>query len=424
MIETAGLNLRGPNPERFLVWLLERAELHNASPYANLLVYLYSKSPISPEPPPSLGSAFGIQPPAASMAAFGSHSKVPSMEDELHRSHALMMEELERDERFLPSAFWRDISQKNMAMLEADGLENFKRTVSQNYYNWVIGSETEMYKRVYRDWCEHRTLRPWFTRNEKNIRLRFTTGSEPVQLTAKQAEDYRLYVTYVWDLMRRADKAKLRNKVSEPETGNPIRIRSGTKLISQDLANSIIEANVVAELLQQAGDKPRIAEIGAGSGRLAHVCASTLKGSYFIFDIPPALYVSQWYLTRVMPQKRIFSFRSFDDFADIEKELERADIAFFTANQLDKFPPNYFDVILSISTLPEMRPDQVSLYFSLFQSLSRRHIYLKQWKSWKNPLDGTDIQVENYLLGSDWQIIMDRTDPIVPEFFNRVWRRN
>jgi hypothetical protein len=49
-----------------------------------------------------------------------------------------MMTELESDPRFLPSEFWRDINAKNLKMLATEGLENFKRTVSQNYYNWLL----------------------------------------------------------------------------------------------------------------------------------------------------------------------------------------------------------------------------------------------------------------------------------------------
>jgi hypothetical protein len=46
-----------------------------------------------------------------------------------------MAAELEADDPvFLPSAFWCDLNDKNRRMLEEEGLANFKRTVSQNYF--------------------------------------------------------------------------------------------------------------------------------------------------------------------------------------------------------------------------------------------------------------------------------------------------
>jgi len=191
----------------------------------------------------------------------------------------------------------------------------------------------------------------------------------------------------------------------------------------QDLANSIVEANVIADTVQGIA-RPRIAEIGAGSGRRAHVHTSTQPGTYMIFDIPPALIVSQWYLSRIFPDKKIFAFRTFENFEDIREELEFSDIAFFTSNQIDTFPTEYFDLILSIGTLPEMRPAQVSMYLGLFSRLSSGYIYLKQWRSWKNPLDGTNIKAEDYLIEDAWALVLDRADPINPRFVQHVGGTN
>lgn len=344
-------------------------------------------------------------------------------ETELHQVCNSMIQEIEKDRRFLASKFWTDIGQKNMAMLEGRGLDNFKRTVSQNYFNWVVGKRAPMARHVFLNWLKRPTLNPWRSSIEDDVTLSFTTHDTPVTLTTKQKNDYRRFVTYLWDLMVRIDKRKLHVHLSEPNLGNPIKIRLGETLISQDLANSIIEANVIAELLDSPTSQRRVAEVGAGSGRLAQVFAERLRGQYVIFDIPPALYVSQWYLSQLFPDKNIFRFRPFNDFSTIEAELSSADIAFFTANQITKFPDKYFNVMLSISTLPEMSREQVALYIDLFQRKSAEYIYLKQWKSWKNPLDGTDIGPDDYINGNEWKLSHHFSDPVVPEFFDRVWRR-
>ncbi len=346
----------------------------------------------------------------------------PNAEKLFHYIMDAMMAELEKDGRFLPSKFWRDINAKNLDMITSEGLNNFKRTVSQNYYNWLITRIRDpQFRKALVYWLLHPSLKPFRAEIESVICLRFTTQADVVVLSALQRLKYKIFVTLVWEQMLKHDKYGFSNTLSEPEIGNPIKIWQGKKLITQDLANSILECNVIADTLKDK-KRPRIAEVGAGSGRLAHVYTSTQQGTYFIFDIPPALMVSQWYLSKVFPNKRIFLFRPFDNFEDVRQELDSCDIAFFTANQMTLFPEKYFDLILSISTLPEMRQDQVSLYLYLFGQLSSGYIYLKQWISWKNPLDGTDIKIEDYLMGDSWALVLDRIDPINPRFFNRVWQ--
>lgn len=70
-----------------------------------------------------------------------------------------------------------------------------------------------------------------------------------------------------------------------------------------------------------------------------------------------------------------------------------------------------------------MSREQVVLYIDPFQKKSSDYIYLKQWKLWKNPLDVTDIGPDGYINGNEWKLSRHFSDPIVPEFFDRVWRR-
>ena len=77
-----------------------------------------------------------------------------------------MMTELECDDPlFVPSEFWRDLNKKNQQMLEAEGLANFKRTVSQNYFNWIITDADHTLVRHARDkWWRRPNLLPLLSR--------------------------------------------------------------------------------------------------------------------------------------------------------------------------------------------------------------------------------------------------------------------
>ena len=214
----------------------------------------------------------------------------------------------------------------------------------------------------------------------------------------------------------------LEKLIEEPLVGDPIRIHLNKKLISLDTAASITEANTLLPLVQHI-ERPCIAEIGAGHGRLAYAIASVRSSLYCVFDIPPALQVSQWYIEQTLPKKKIFRFRRFKHFEDIAEELDQSDVAFFTSNQLQLIPSRYFDIVSSISTLPELTAPQVALFLLLMQKTSRGHIFLKQWKRWKNDSDGTDFTLDDYQFTADWRQTMICTDPLISAFFNATWSR-
>ena len=335
-----------------------------------------------------------------------------------------MISEIENsDEIFRPSQFWSGLNRKNQRMLNLEGRDGFKRTISQNYFNWLIADKAHpFFRHAFRQWVRRPNIMPFATSLREADGLRLTTSNEKFKLKFLDRHVYRLYVCFVWTIMMKFDPQGLRFKLSEPAIGNPLPIKYIGQAISQDLATSIIESNVLGNIVKGIGE-PKIAEIGAGYGRLAWTFLRAFPGKYFIFDIPPALSVAQWYLEQTLGKDHVFRFRPFDRFEDISSEIADASVAFFTPNQIKFFPDRYFDATVSVSTLPEMRVDQVVYYLNEMQRLSRCGIFLKQWKTWKNPEDGTNLTNDSYKFNSDWFLSMDRDDPVIPDFFNRVWSR-
>jgi putative sugar O-methyltransferase len=210
---------------------------------------------------------------------------------------------------YRPSRFWEVIGRQNEQMLSEHGLENLKRTVAQNYFNWlVIGAEDNQFRNVLRHWLSHPTLAPFLNSME---RLRFvkTIGVQK-RLSRKQEFLYKLFVGLLWELARDVDRTGLTHTLQEPLIGNPIRILRKGRLISQDLATSIREYSTMLEARPVLGDEPKIvAELGAGYGRLGYVLLQDPGTRYFVFDIPPALAAAQWYLSQVFRNEPVFRFR-------------------------------------------------------------------------------------------------------------------
>lgn len=348
---------------------------------------------------------------------------------------------------YRPSRFWKDLNEINSNMLSKYGLENFKRTVAQNYFNWMVISEDDpQYRSVSKLCSDPDSLRPHL-RLERPELLRTTLGLEeragaptleiykhwPVEafpralledLGPNEWEVYKLFVGMLWEHSVQQDWAGLGKGAVEPLVGNPIRLFLRGKLISQDLANSIREYNgILSDARHLVSTPKRVAELGAGYGRLAHVFLSDDHTRYYVFDIPPALYVSQWYLRSAHPDKRIFRFRHFDTWLDISQELAECDVAFFTPNQIESFPEGFFDIFASISTLPEMTREQIDNYLRQAERVTATYVYLKQWLEWENPLDGHLVTANTIRLSEDWIPVYDRPDAIQPAFFERLWRR-
>ena len=327
---------------------------------------------------------------------------------------------------FRPGAFWDDLVDRNLVMLKSSGIENFKRTLANNYYNWMVTSLYDpQIQLAIKTWLRHPSSRPLRATLEGGGTvddIQTLDRTDAYSYSRLRSWKYKTFVAAIWETARRLDQRGLTNDLSEPQHGNPLRVVSRGKLISQDLANSVIEFSYVDSACA-VGDGTRVAELGAGYGRLADVFLKSCDVVYCVFDIPPALAVAQWYLTQVHGAERVVEFDANATFEGIVDRLTPGVVAFFTPAQMELFPDGWFDVTQTISTLPEMPREQAEAYLRLMAVKSKEILYLKQWKRWRNDLDQVELTEADYDLGSDWELVARRDDPIQPQFFNQIWRR-
>jgi putative sugar O-methyltransferase len=328
-------------------------------------------------------------------------------------------------EIYRPGEFWDGLIAANLEMLRTDGIANFKRTVSNNYYNWLVTSPLDpQVRNAVVAWLRRPSLTPLRTRlQEPMTGLRTVDRGQAYDLSSFAARRYTFFVGVLWDIAVRGDTHGLTSRLAEPEIGHPVPLRSRGRLISQDLANSIIEFTFAARS-PAVGDGARVAELGAGYGRLAYVYAHARDLTYCVFDIPPALAVAQWYLTRTLGEDRIVAYSREREFGRIESRLMPGTVAFFTPDQLELFPDGWFGLTQTISTLPEMPAPQSAHYLGLLAAKSSHAVFLKQWRQWRNEADQVDLREEHYRLPEPWYLHLRRTDPVQPAFFNQLWLRS
>lgn len=233
---------------------------------------------------------------------------------------------------------------------------------------------------------------------------------------------YKVFVSYFADHISQSDYLNLLDQIEEPLTGNPFVIKYKNKLISQDLCNSIHEFYTIQQSVKLP-KKMRITELGAGYGRLAFIFLKVLPDcSYCIIDIPPALYVSQNYLSTIFPKEKIFKFRPFSSFKEVKKEFEESKIRFLMPHQIKLLPKKHFDLFITISSLHEMRRDQITNYIKHIDRLTKGYFYTKQWQQ-SRTYDNQNIKEQEYPVPKQWeQIARNSPHPIQSMFFDALYK--
>jgi len=316
---------------------------------------------------------------------------------------------------YLPSKFWEKLNTKNLGQLDDEGIGNFKRTIATNYFTWVVGILDPQFRYLIRkmkitDWP--RLLKGVFTIDESSSLPRI----RQVELS--------LFTRMLWTLAERTDSLGLMAEIEEPALGNPFKIHLGGKLISQDIANSLLEFYSIREVFSPPrSERFTIAELGAGYGRTAHVFLKAFpRCRYIIVDIPPALYVAQNYLTRIFPKRKAFRFRAFQEIGEVITEMDTSDIVFLLPHQAEMLEKNAVHLFINISSLHEMTRDQIALYLKMIDRLTDGYFYTKQWKVSVNPFDKISIHFNDYPIPDGWVELYLRTPRVQVSFFEAIYR--
>jgi len=325
-------------------------------------------------------------------------------------------------EIYRPSKFWADLNRVHRAQLERLGFENFKRTVNTKYFNWRILGIIRHQLGV---------VTAWFRRPDFEVfRARFPEpsfdpGGRIASFNAPSAWVYKTFVAMYADSLARHDPLALVGKIEEPPIGNPFTVVHRGRALSQDLCNSIHE---LYSIFGQdggpiaTGQPLEVAELGAGYGRLAYVIVSASPGvRYTIVDVPPALYLSQRYLTAVFPEAAAFRFRPWDDFEAIRDEFSVARLRFLLPHQAELLPDRSVDYFINISQLHEMSRPQVTRYFALMDRLCRGRVYTKQWLVSRTPVNGVVFRDFDYPVPARWRTLYHRRHPVQRMFFEALY---
>ena len=340
-------------------------------------------------------------------------------EAESSRIEWMVSEMKKGDPESLPSKYWEELNKMNIAQLKQNGFENFKRTIALNYFTWtrVIpwdSQTTFLFHEL--SWGQ------FFRCVGRSLVSKRQDYYSPVNFL--KSTFYNLVSHMIWEYLITKIGSEKFLSLREPMCGNPALIFPRKDMnVTQDLGNSLIEFHSYQEAFTK-NPKATVLELGAGYGRNAYV---TLKlqpqCKYIIADIPPALWISERYMKEVFPEKKIFTARSFQNFSEIAEEFAAADIVFLLSSQVALLPNQSLDFVLNISSLHEMRKNQVDYYFSHFSRLLRKQgfFYFKQWKVARVLFENETLRQEDYPIPQGWKKIFSRTAKVQTQFFEELY---
>ncbi|MBP9691205.1 putative sugar O-methyltransferase [Candidatus Woesebacteria bacterium] len=317
-----------------------------------------------------------------------------------------------------PSRMWEELNEKGMEFLKEYGYENFKRTMVRHYF-----ANTPLYMMNKQIVFLILHLNPIVTVSSF-IRSILLPVYRPFNRI--DAAGFNFITFLIWEYTKMIDKKGDLAGFSEPTVGNPPPLYQGKTLISQDIANSWLEYRAIYDSISEKMTS-NVLELGAGSGRNAYM---TLKMNryirkYIIVDIPPALAVAEQYLTDIFPKKKIFRYRQFKSFKDISGEFKDAEILFFLPSQIELLPNEIVDLSINISSLHEMRQEQIQYYFDQIARLTRKkgYFYFKQWKVGWILQENTCIRVDDYPIKPKWKSIYLREARVQTKFFEQLLQK-
>jgi putative sugar O-methyltransferase len=312
----------------------------------------------------------------------------------------------------LPSNFWNYLNELNLRQLSEFGFQNFKRTLARNYFTWVVSPRDDQIAYLVGRLPAHVTARA--------AARSVVAGAHP-PLSRKDSLYYSFLTYLLWEYVVRNVSPDVIAPLQEPEQGNPPHIVVRGRRISQDLANSILEYQSIVSSGLDLSTVRTVLEIGAGYGRTAFVLQRLLPSlRYIVADIPPALYVSQRYLSDQFASRKLFKFRDFRSYSEIRQEFEESQLAFLLPHQIEHLPAQSVDLVLNISSFHEMRPEQLDYYFSQLDRVAAGYVYLKQWKRTTIPYDNIVLEEKDYPIPRAWQQVFWRECAVQTRFFEAL----
>lgn len=188
-----------------------------------------------------------------------------------------------------------------------------------------------------------------------------------------------------------------------PRYGNQCGAKVNGHLISTGEVISEVHGRLLSQLLPR--DRPRIAELGGGYGRLAFFTLRELQGfSYVGFDLPEVLCCASYFLLKTFPEKR---FCLYGEDAQAPVNFEDYDFVLLPSFEIQRMKDSAVDLFINDNSLGEVEPAACRLFIAEMCRASRA-LWHRNHQHFRNDFD------------DGLRSLVNHEYPIPPEFEEAV----
>jgi len=171
-------------------------------------------------------------------------------------------------------------------------------------------------------------------------------------------------------------------KLSRPNYTNITGARIDDVIVNLDSFWGDIYGEVMAGLIKDI-DRPVVAELGGGCGRLAYYLIRNYKSNlkYIIFDLPEILCVSAYYLMCCFPNCKTYLFGESNNNRSIP---DNVDFIFMPPCGIDLIENNNVNLFLNECSLGEMTPSVAENYLVKIDLVTKDYFFHMNHENYRN----------------------------------------
>jgi len=176
----------------------------------------------------------------------------------------------------------------------------------------------------------------------------------------------------LFELIENLDSKLL--EVSDSKSGSPLGYYRNNKFYTYRFLTTLLEIYFIKKN-SDFSNINNIIELGAGTGLLASAFLKTKKNiKYFIVDIPPALYISEYFLKSL--NYKVFGYNDLINQKEENINFNDYQVIFLPSWKMYLLKKNNIDLFINIASFQEMEKEQTSNYLNIILDIEPKYIYL------------------------------------------------
>lgn len=221
--------------------------------------------------------------------------------------------------------------------------------------------------------------------------------------------DRNLYVKqclYTFNLWKKLLSSYDLNQLLPNRIGNEYLFKFDGKIINPNYFKNHYYAHQSYKLIEGISGIKYIFELGGGYGNYAYFLNLNKNIKYLGCDLPENLSLSYFYLSSLMPNKKI---KLISNLKKHKLDFKNYDIILISNYDIENLPENLFDLSFNSYSLAEMHKEAIENYIDHISRISSKFIYhVNHTKYAVNSADNFPISKKKFILQSKTESLWNK----------------